>query len=120
MTRSLLSQLIDQRKSLPLSLQTEYDVWNNGDRKKRPSDTRFIELLVEYISEFPRVFVILDAFDETDSEERESLITSLQLLYRSKLNLFITTRSPLAVFRNQWNLRSQLKTMIFPNILPRD
>jgi hypothetical protein len=94
MTISLLAQLIDQRQNLPDSLRTEHDAWNDGGRKKMPSDTRFLELLVECISEFPRVFVVLDAFDETRSDERENLIASLQLLCRSELKLFITTRSP--------------------------
>jgi hypothetical protein len=92
---SLLSQLIDQRQSLPASLLSEYDTWNESERKNRPSDTRFLELLVKCIAEFPRVFVVLDAFDETVSSEREKLIASLQLLCGPNLNLFITTRSPL-------------------------
>jgi hypothetical protein len=96
MTRSLLAQLMDQCQNLPTTLRTEYDSWSNCGRKNRPSDTRFLKLLGECISEFPRVFVVLDAFDETDFDERPGLIESLQKLCGSKLNLFITTRSPLA------------------------
>jgi hypothetical protein len=95
---SLLAQLVNQRPGLPLSLRLEYDAWRNGGCNTRPSDIRFVELLVECISGFPKVFVVLDAFDEMMKEEREKLIASFQILCKSKLNLFLTTRSPLAAF----------------------
>jgi hypothetical protein len=95
---SLLAQLVNQRPGLPPSLRQEYDAWRNGGHKNRPSDNRFVELLVECMSGFPKVFVVLDAFDELMREEREKLIVSLQALCKSKLNLFLTTRSPLAAF----------------------
>jgi hypothetical protein len=95
---TLLAQLVNQRRGLPSSLRLEYDAWRNGGCKNRPSDIRFVELLVECISGFPKVFVVLDAFDELMKEEWEKLIQSLQTLCKSKLNLFLTTRSPLAAF----------------------
>jgi hypothetical protein len=57
---------------------------------------RFLDLLLDTISEFPRVFVILDAFDETKKEERGKIIEYLTRVCTSKFSLFITTRSPLA------------------------
>lgn len=96
MTRCILAQLIDQCKNLPTNLRRVYQSWIDCGGKKRPSNTRFLELLLEAISEFPRVFVVLDAFDEIGSDQRDELLTVLQKLCESKLNLLITTRSPLA------------------------
>jgi hypothetical protein len=115
MIRSLLVQLIDQRERLPVKLLAKYDAWNNSGRKNRPSDTDFLELLMECISAFPRIFVVLDAFDETDSDQRANLIESLQKLCESKLNLFITTRSPLAAL-----LLSQFPRSIELEIIAKD
>jgi hypothetical protein len=78
-----------------MSIQSEYDSWRKGGCKLRPSDTRFLELLSETVSEFPKVFVVLDAFDETKKEERGKIIEYLKVCNASNLRLFITTRSPL-------------------------
>jgi hypothetical protein len=88
---SLLAQLLGQCQNLPASIQSEY----NPKRKDKPTNIRFIELLLDCISEFPKVFVVLDAFDETQKEERGKLIEYLKQISNSRLKLFITTRSPL-------------------------
>jgi len=79
-----------------MRIQSEYDSWRKGGCKLRPSDTRFLELLSEIVSEFGKVFVILDAFDETKKEERGKIVEYLKVVCNaSNLSLFITTRSPL-------------------------
>lgn len=91
MITSVLAQLLTQCQNLPAGIQSEY----NTRRKDKPTDTRFIELLLDCVSEFPKVFVVLDAFDETKKEERGKLMEYLKLICVPKLNLLITTRSPL-------------------------
>lgn len=98
---SLLEQLVNQHSSMPALLLSQYNIWAKTERKDRPSDETFVELLIQCISEFPRVFIILDAFDEMKEEERLELIERLQLFCNSKVNLFITTRSPHAGFLGQ-------------------
>jgi hypothetical protein len=91
MITSVLAQLLTQCQNIPASIQSEY----NSRRKDRPTDTRFIELLLDVVAEFPKVFVVLDAFDETKKDERGKLMEYLKRICVPKLKLLITTRSPL-------------------------
>jgi hypothetical protein len=106
MITSLLAQLVYQHWSVPERLYSRYDAWQTAGRKDRPSASDFTKLLTHCVSEFPKVFIVLDAFDETPKDVRKNLIEHLQLLRKSEINLFITTRSTLASTLKQSFLNS--------------
>jgi hypothetical protein len=90
---SLLKQLVQSQSSLPKSLK-ELRIYN---RTTRPSLDKIIKTLHSVISEYLRVFIIVDALDEYEAIDsprgRLPILSELFALQeRYKTNIFATSR----------------------------
>ena len=84
--KSLLKQLVYQRRSLPPKLESAYD-------ERKPLDMNSImEMFLESAQQFSNVFVFLDALDECNNREREILMPCLQRLLQSGIRICVTAR----------------------------
>jgi hypothetical protein len=88
---ALLKQLVYQLDSLPKQLESSYDQCLNNGLSKPEMDT-LTDMLVAFSSQFSKIFIVIDAYDECLEEERELLNPCLQRFSQSGINLFLTAR----------------------------
>ncbi|PQE22577.1 hypothetical protein CJF31_00001496 [Rutstroemia sp. NJR-2017a BVV2] len=91
---SILKQLFQSRPSIPESVKKLYERYK-GD-KSRPTSTEILQVLAEVSSEYSRIFILVDALDESqlNPRDRAKVLTSLfHLQARIGANLFATSRS---------------------------
>ena len=84
--KSLLKQLVYQRRSLPTKLESAYDEGKLLDMNS------IVEMFLESAQQFSKVFVVLDALDECNIREREILMPYLQRLLQSGIRICVTAR----------------------------
>ena len=84
---NLLKQAIQQKRALSVGLQNVYDERDEG----RPNFPKLAELFSHESCYFSKVFVLIDALDETSEHEdiRRLLLPELQ---RLPINLLVTSR----------------------------
>jgi Cdc6-like AAA superfamily ATPase len=91
MVRSLISQLTHRVTKVSAPLETLFSSCGNGET--RPSPDSIMEVLREMISEFPQVFIILDALDEcADRKELLDVIQRIQSWNLDNLHILTTSR----------------------------
>jgi Cdc6-like AAA superfamily ATPase len=91
---SILKQLFQKRPSIPESVKRLYERYK-GD-KSRPTLTEILEVLSEVSSDYSRVFILVDALDESQLYPRDRakvLMSLFDLQSRIGANLFATSRS---------------------------
>jgi hypothetical protein len=84
--KSLLKQLVYQRRSLPTKLESAYD------QRKSLDMNAVLDMFLESAEHFSNVFVVLDALDECNKHEREVLMPYLQRFLQSRIRIFLTAR----------------------------
>jgi hypothetical protein len=90
---SLLKQLVRQRPVIPESMQGLYEC--HKDRQTRPSFDEISKALQSVITEYQKVFIIIDALDEcwvSDGGRAMFLAEVLSLQAKTRANLFVTSR----------------------------
>lgn len=92
---NLLKQAIQQKRILSSELKNMYDERDKG----RPNFTKLAELFSRESSYFSKMFVLIDALDETSEHEdiRRLLLSELQ---RLPINLLVTSRYEKSI--EQW------------------
>lgn len=89
---SLLKQLVQQRHDLPLEIQPLYQ--RHITRGTRPSIKEVTEVLRSVMTCYSRVFIIVDALDESTKTDREQLLEELfRFQSQVQVNIFATSRS---------------------------
>lgn len=89
---SLLKQLVQQRHDLPLKIQRLYQ--GHITRGTRPSIKEVTEVLRSVMTCYSRVFIIVDALDESAKTDREQLLEELfRFQSQGQVNIFATSRS---------------------------
>jgi ankyrin repeat protein len=91
--RNLLKQLIQERSSIPKSVRLLYDY--HKKKSTRPSIDDISKALVSIISNFSKVFIIIDALDECEvnNGHRSRFVSEIvQLQTQCNANLFVTSR----------------------------
>ena len=92
-TRSLLKQLVFQlQHKLPLKLDSAYEKYQRSGRLKRPDADGFGEIFISCCEEFSTAFVLIDAFDEFNEQEREKLLSYIQRFAENGVRIYITAR----------------------------
>jgi hypothetical protein len=87
--KCLLKQLLCQQDVLPSELEESY-------RYRQTLEMKVVSnLLMNCISGFFKVFIILDALDECDKRQRDILIPQLRVLLQNDAKLCYTTRHEL-------------------------
>ncbi|PQE31443.1 hypothetical protein CJF32_00008075 [Rutstroemia sp. NJR-2017a WRK4] len=97
---SILKQLFQSRPLIPESVKKLYERYK-GD-KSRPTSTEILQVLAQVSSEYSRIFILVDALDESqlNPRDRAKVLTSLfDLQAKIGANLFATSRSILDVTR---------------------
>lgn len=87
---SLLKQLASPLQTVPECLKGLYR--NSKASDPRPDQAKLLELLVEFASAYPEVFIFLDAFDECHPALRGHVISIVQSLHAAKIKVWVTTR----------------------------
>ncbi|KAF3317189.1 hypothetical protein TWF173_000436 [Orbilia oligospora] len=90
-TRSLLKQLASQSPKLPqelVELTRKYSESRNSDME----DQKAQDLLVQCVSNFLITYVVVDALDECDPNQRLDVIWILQKLANAGARIFVTSR----------------------------
>jgi len=78
---SLLSQLVDQKLTIPDAVQKSHNLHRN--RKTRPKLPEYLALLHGVIPQFSSVFVVIDALDECDEGVRDRLLKEIEHFKRN-------------------------------------
>ena len=120
--RSLLKQLVYQMnfRDAPKALGKIYDLQRERGKSAEPETDAFIDLLVECLTKFCVVFILIDAFDECADEERLKVLADLQRLPLDKIRLFLTGRTHVLEtreLRNDGQLQLWLKNASHQPIL---
>jgi tRNA U34 5-methylaminomethyl-2-thiouridine-forming methyltransferase MnmC len=90
MLASLMKQLIQVQSSVPESVKNLYDQHKNTSPLSLPIDD-FFKTLRSVVSDYTRVFIVIDALDEY--EDRSRLISDMaKLQAQTGANLFTTSR----------------------------
>ena len=86
---SLLQQLVEQQSSVPDEV---HSLWEEHTRRRtRPGLAECSRLLQSIASAFSKVFIVIDALDESSEITRDDLIAEIQKL-ASRLHLMATSR----------------------------
>lgn len=93
---SLVQQLAQQSKELPIDVSSLYDKHNAVSPATRPRIKEFDNVLLQQVKTFKKVYIIVDALDECREDDGETQIRSrlLQSLncLRPWVNILITSR----------------------------
>ena len=90
---SLLKQLVQLKRSEPISLSLREAYTSAKAIKAKATATELRELLKAELLNYNRVFLIVDALDEcTPSSRRDDLMADLRKLQQENLSLMITSR----------------------------
>lgn len=90
---SLLKQLAQVRPSLPVAIKQLHD--RHSSKRTRPTLEEITQALCSVVSEYSRVFIVVDALDEcqmSDNCRARFLSTLFDLQAKSTINLFATSR----------------------------
>ncbi|CAJ0538785.1 Ff.00g067260.m01.CDS01 [Fusarium sp. VM40] len=87
---SLLKQLAAGLPDLPIELKRLYT--NHQPGRTRPSPQEILSALGSVAARFSRVFVVIDALDETGNEREDFLTELSRLQQQNHINLFTTSR----------------------------
>ncbi|UKZ89842.1 uncharacterized protein TrAFT101_004883 [Trichoderma asperellum] len=100
---SLLRQLCASRSSLPEPLKSLYIKHKDSNgRNTRPSSEEIASTLQVVAQMFSRVFIVIDALDECQNQERSSFFTKIfEIQMKADVNLFATSR-PLSEIKNMF------------------
>ena len=85
--RSLLQQLIRDRDFQSLSMEAR-KVFQNS----KLDDHKVLQILNDEIASLQRVYLVVDALDEFEEDERASLYTAFQSICPDKVSLLVTSR----------------------------
>ena len=86
---NLICQLASSDPVLSAALVASYEAHGSG--ASRPSHAECTQLLTSVINRCPKVFLVIDAFDEYPEERRGQFLAELQLL-QPKISTMITSR----------------------------
>lgn len=78
MLGSLLLQLVENLPTIPLAIEKTFTKYKNN---QYPTENEVLDLLKTVLGYFTRVFIVLDALDE--STERRSLLSAIDQLIRT-------------------------------------
>ncbi|KAH8125790.1 hypothetical protein LI328DRAFT_165647 [Trichoderma asperelloides] len=100
---SLLRQLCASQSSLPEPLKSLYIKHKDSNgRNTRPSFEEIASTLQVIAKMFSRVFIVIDALDECQNQERSSFFTKLfEIQTKADVNIFATSR-PLSEIKNMF------------------
>lgn len=99
---SLLRQLCASQSSLPEPLKSLYIKHEEKGKHTRPSFEEIASTLQIVTQMFSRVFIIIDALDECQNQERSSCFTKFfGIQAKANVNLFATSR-PLSDIKNMF------------------
>lgn len=87
---SLLMQLVSRLKSIPPSLQSLHQ--RLSPLKKRLDLNASIEHFLLSSSQYSSVFVVIDAFDECDDGQHNSILSLIRRLSQSSVRVLVTSR----------------------------
>jgi len=96
--KSLLKQLIYQLDTIPENVEQAYQQFETRGLIATPNFDSFVEFFIACSRKFfTKVFIFLDAYDESLDEERRALVNALDKMLKSgpKIYVYITTRSHL-------------------------
>ncbi|PVH69381.1 hypothetical protein DL98DRAFT_439187 [Cadophora sp. DSE1049] len=89
--RSLLKQLILEQPSVPRGVKLLYDKYKTRPCSVSISD--FSESLLSVVSDFSRLFIVIDALDEYEPQDRTYVLDKIwDLQAKTRANLFTTSR----------------------------
>jgi hypothetical protein len=92
----LLKQLIATSKmKLPSCLEQLYEDFQHNPQIRRPHPSNLVEMFIECTKQFPRVFIMLDGFDECglDGRSKEEIVDIIEALDNAGLNVFVTAHT---------------------------
>lgn len=87
---TLLRQLSALRTSLPESIIQLHTRFEKRQQEMQIEDLR--ATLLSVCQEFHRTFIVIDALDESDTEDRRTLLSSLKGLSTASTSYFLTSR----------------------------
>lgn len=87
---SLLKQLSASLPDLPIELKSLYT--NHQQGRTRPSSQEILSVLSSVAAKLSRIFVVIDALDETGNSREDFLIELSRLQEQNHINLFTTSR----------------------------
>lgn len=85
----------------------------------QPERTQFVNVLRETVTAFSTVFIVIDALDECQEEERLKILNDLQKLLTSNCRLLLTGRTDVFErrrFRDNEQLQRWLKEAVYQPI----
>jgi hypothetical protein len=92
MLASLLKQLIQEQHSVPESVKSLYE---RHEKRSRPSLEEISKILHSVVTDYSRVFILIDALDEcqTSNRVRRKFLSEIfNLQVKTGVNLFATSR----------------------------
>lgn len=96
---SILKQLVEKQPSLPEPLNNLYDRYNT--RRTRPPLDELLRVLQSVTALYSRMFIIVDALDECQANDRKALISRIfNLQTMCNINFFATSRFIPAIVEN--------------------
>ncbi len=88
---AILRYLIQERSAIPECVVSLYD--RHADRGSRPSIGEILSALRTVISSYSKVYVVFDALDECQNDDRTQILTIIRNLQATgTLNLMATSR----------------------------
>ena len=88
---SLLKQLIQSKERIP---EKVVELYNESKKKEvRPTAEKIFDLLKQELKLFPKVYIIVDALDESEEDIRKSFIDYLLRADADRTSFLLTARS---------------------------
>jgi Cdc6-like AAA superfamily ATPase len=103
---SLLKQLAASLPDLPVEVKSLYTKHQQG--RTRPSSQEILSALNSVAARFSRVFVVIDALDETGNAREDFLIELRRLQQQNHINLFSTSRHDMRITNDNEELFKDL------------
>jgi ankyrin repeat domain-containing protein 50 len=93
--KSLLKQLIYQLDTIPENVEQAYQQFETRGLIATPNFDSFVDFFIACSKKFfTKVFIFLDAYDESLDEDKRTLVTALDKMLKSgpKIYVYMTTR----------------------------
>ena len=104
LVRSLMTQLVDSRHSIPKVVESMFEICKDGS--EQPGSVSLLQTLREVLGTFDHAYVVIDALDECT--ERDELGSLLQTIHDWKLPCLHV----LALSRKEHDLEDYLSSLI--------
>lgn len=96
---ALLKQLVHALPSIPDVVKALYD--GHQRHSSRPSINEVVTTVRSVCDCYSNVFIIIDALDEYDNEQRKTLLTKLKSLRAPNVKMMVTSR-PIPIIREEF------------------